>query len=296
MRRSASATSTSPPTRRGAARSAARSTSGASMPAGPTARWSARRRRTSRRALDDGSAAAVLDEAEDFLNAIGASVMADVQAEQVQRGQALQGLAAPLPSRDGVAARSSAHGRESDVPIRPDGVSWTTTDRAVPAVRPRRGRSWSTLPRRARPARRVPSARSDRRPARRCGCARRWPGSATRRRTAPAVRPSSRRIGRVDAGLPCGSPRQLTAARARRRRGRRARRHRPRRAHGGAVAVLRLPGEPAIDDVEAVVRVDRPGRAGDRGSRDAATERLLGVGDVAAVSVARTRTSTRRRR
>lgn len=32
----------------------------------------------------DGSAAAVLDEAEDFLNSIGASVMADVQAEQVR--------------------------------------------------------------------------------------------------------------------------------------------------------------------------------------------------------------------
>lgn len=34
--------------------------------------------------LNDGSAAAVLDEAEDFLNSVGASVMADVQAERVR--------------------------------------------------------------------------------------------------------------------------------------------------------------------------------------------------------------------
>ena len=32
--------------------------------------------------LDDGSAAAVLDEAEDILNAVGASVRAEVEAEQ----------------------------------------------------------------------------------------------------------------------------------------------------------------------------------------------------------------------
>lgn len=32
--------------------------------------------------LDDGSAAAVLDEAEDIINAIGATVLADVHAEQ----------------------------------------------------------------------------------------------------------------------------------------------------------------------------------------------------------------------
>ena len=31
----------------------------------------------------DGTAAAVLDEAEDFVNSVGASVMADVQAEQI---------------------------------------------------------------------------------------------------------------------------------------------------------------------------------------------------------------------
>jgi len=34
--------------------------------------------------LQDGSAAAVLDEAEDFLNAVGAEVMADVRAEQIR--------------------------------------------------------------------------------------------------------------------------------------------------------------------------------------------------------------------
>ena len=39
-------------------------------------------------ALDrgDGSVAAVLDEAEDYLNSIGAQVMAEVEAEQAQRG------------------------------------------------------------------------------------------------------------------------------------------------------------------------------------------------------------------
>jgi hypothetical protein len=39
-------------------------------------------------ALDrgDGSVAAVLDEAEDYLNSIGAQVMADVQREQQRRG------------------------------------------------------------------------------------------------------------------------------------------------------------------------------------------------------------------
>ncbi|HAP77150.1 MAG TPA: hypothetical protein DCR14_13830 [Acidimicrobiaceae bacterium] len=35
--------------------------------------------------LDDGTAAAVLDEAEDFLNAVGAQVMAEVAAERRQR-------------------------------------------------------------------------------------------------------------------------------------------------------------------------------------------------------------------
>lgn len=35
--------------------------------------------------LDDGSAAKVLDEAENFLNAIGPSVLAEVQAEQLRQ-------------------------------------------------------------------------------------------------------------------------------------------------------------------------------------------------------------------
>jgi hypothetical protein len=35
--------------------------------------------------LDDGSAAAVLDEAEDIVNAIGAKVMAEVEAEQAKQ-------------------------------------------------------------------------------------------------------------------------------------------------------------------------------------------------------------------
>ena len=35
---------------------------------------------------DDGSVAAVLDEAEDFLNSIGAQVMAEVAAERAKRG------------------------------------------------------------------------------------------------------------------------------------------------------------------------------------------------------------------
>ena len=36
--------------------------------------------------LDDGSAAAVLDEAEDFLNSIGADVMAEVEAQRKREG------------------------------------------------------------------------------------------------------------------------------------------------------------------------------------------------------------------
>jgi hypothetical protein len=36
--------------------------------------------------LDDGSAAALLDEAEDFLNAIGPQVMAEVAEEQKRKG------------------------------------------------------------------------------------------------------------------------------------------------------------------------------------------------------------------
>jgi hypothetical protein len=36
--------------------------------------------------LDDGSAAAVLDEAEDILNEVGPGVLAEVQAEQAKQG------------------------------------------------------------------------------------------------------------------------------------------------------------------------------------------------------------------
>ena len=36
--------------------------------------------------LDDGSAAAVLDEAEDILNAVGPDVLAEVEAEQAKQG------------------------------------------------------------------------------------------------------------------------------------------------------------------------------------------------------------------
>jgi len=39
----------------------------------------------------DGTAAAVLDEAEDFLNSVGASVMADVQAERVRDAKRAKG-------------------------------------------------------------------------------------------------------------------------------------------------------------------------------------------------------------
>ena len=35
--------------------------------------------------IDDGSAAALLDEAEDFLNSVGAQVLAEVRLEQAQR-------------------------------------------------------------------------------------------------------------------------------------------------------------------------------------------------------------------
>ncbi len=41
--------------------------------------------------LDDGTAAAVLDEAEDFLNSIGAQVMAEFAAEQNKRGNRPKG-------------------------------------------------------------------------------------------------------------------------------------------------------------------------------------------------------------
>lgn len=49
--------------------------------------------------LDDGTAAALLDEAEDFLNSVGPQVMAEVQAEARSRARAgPAGVEAPLPS------------------------------------------------------------------------------------------------------------------------------------------------------------------------------------------------------
>ena len=54
-------------------------------PAGPTARWWRRCPRTEPPGLDDGSAAALLDEAEDFLNSIGEQVLAEVRYEQARR-------------------------------------------------------------------------------------------------------------------------------------------------------------------------------------------------------------------
>ncbi|MEX0847945.1 MAG: hypothetical protein WD023_09220 [Ilumatobacteraceae bacterium] len=43
--------------------------------------------------LDDGSAAALLDEAEDFLNSVGPGILAEVQAEQArqQQGRGIRG-------------------------------------------------------------------------------------------------------------------------------------------------------------------------------------------------------------
>lgn len=48
---------------------------------------------------DDGSVAAVLDEAEDFINSIGAEVMADVARERSRRGGSGPGAADPDPAR-----------------------------------------------------------------------------------------------------------------------------------------------------------------------------------------------------
>ena len=81
----ASATSTWRPTRRGAAPTSARATSaGWPTSTGRTARWSRRRRPDEPPGLDDGSAAAVLDEAEDIINAVGPEILAEVEAEQAR--------------------------------------------------------------------------------------------------------------------------------------------------------------------------------------------------------------------
>ena len=49
--------------------------------------------------LDDGSAAALLDEAEDFLNSVGPQVLAEVQAEHALRDAQQQGWKRFLPRR-----------------------------------------------------------------------------------------------------------------------------------------------------------------------------------------------------
>lgn len=50
--------------------------------------------------LDDGSAAALLDEAEDYLNTVGPQVMAEVQAEQaLHEAQQRRGWKRFLPRR-----------------------------------------------------------------------------------------------------------------------------------------------------------------------------------------------------
>ncbi len=49
--------------------------------------------------LDDGSAAAILDEAEDLINSIGPAVMADVRAEQIAMEEGSRGWKRLLPRR-----------------------------------------------------------------------------------------------------------------------------------------------------------------------------------------------------
>ena len=49
--------------------------------------------------LDDGSAAALLDEAEEFLNSVGPQVLAEVQAEHALRDAQQQGWKRFLPRR-----------------------------------------------------------------------------------------------------------------------------------------------------------------------------------------------------
>ena len=96
-RRCGSATSTSRPRRPGAARPTAPSSSaGSPTSTGATARLVTPP--TPDEPLDaldrdDGSVAAVLDEAEDYLNSVGAQVLAEVQAEQARQGPPQ----APLP-------------------------------------------------------------------------------------------------------------------------------------------------------------------------------------------------------
>ena len=63
---------------------------------------------------DDGSVAAVLDEAEDFLNSIGAQVLAEVQAEKGKRG-GRQGQEALRPQAE-VASSTLGSGRDRRYP------------------------------------------------------------------------------------------------------------------------------------------------------------------------------------
>ena len=75
------------PDARGAAPTPARATSaGWPTSTGPTARSSRRSSPDEPPGLDDGSAAAVLDEAEDIINAVGPEVLAEVQAKQRKKG------------------------------------------------------------------------------------------------------------------------------------------------------------------------------------------------------------------
>ena len=68
---------------------------------GATAPWSRRRRPAEPPGLDDGSAAAVLDEAEEIINAVGPEVMAEVGGVEVaQEGlEALQARLTPAHGR-----------------------------------------------------------------------------------------------------------------------------------------------------------------------------------------------------
>ena len=72
---------------------------------------------------DDGSVAAVLDEAEDFLNSVGAQVLAEVQAEQGGKGR----LQAPLPPQ-------ALAGPDLGKPLEPP-VAWGLRGPVRPLVR-----------------------------------------------------------------------------------------------------------------------------------------------------------------